>query len=588
MNVPATLQSWVHEVAQVVKPERVVYCDGSEEENARLLAEMVESGVLLPLRSETYPGCYLHRSSPSDVARTEHLTFICSDTAEEAGPTNNWMSPAEAQQKVWPLFESCMSGRTLYVIPYLMGPVGSPMSKVGVEITDSPYVVANMRIMTRMGQVAIDHLNQHGGGFVKGLHSLGDLSPERRFICHFPKRREIWSIGSGYGGNALLGKKCFALRIASTMGRDEGWLAEHMLILGIEDKRGQTTYIAAAFPSACGKTNLAMMVSTLGDEYKVTTVGDDICWMHYGPDGRLWAINPEAGFFGVAPGTGKRTNSNALATLRKNSIFTNVALTAENEPWWEGLTPQPPPGLTDWRGRPFDPHSGEKAAHPNSRFTAPIQQCPSVSPMMDSPQGVPISAIIFGGRRAKLAPLVLEARNWQHGVYLGATMASETTAAAVGQVGVVRNDPLAMLPFCGYNMGDYFAHWLRMGQQTTPDKLPKLFQVNWFRVGDDGKFLWPGYGDNIRVLKWIIERVRGEGAAVDSPIGHLPAPGAIDTRGLDLAPGTMEKLLSVDVAAWRDEAIRSVQFLGKFGDRLPAELHDEHRHLTDRLSGAAS
>ncbi len=588
MNVPATLQSWVHEVAQVVKPERVVYCDGSEEENARLLAEMVESGVLLPLRSETYPGCYLHRSSPSDVARTEHLTFICSDTAEEAGPTNNWMSPAEAQQKVWPLFESCMSGRTLYVIPYLMGPVGSPMSKVGVEITDSPYVVANMRIMTRMGQVAIDHLNQHGGGFVKGLHSLGDLSPERRFICHFPKRREIWSIGSGYGGNALLGKKCFALRIASTMGRDEGWLAEHMLILGIEDKRGQTTYIAAAFPSACGKTNLAMMVSTLGDEYKVTTVGDDICWMHYGPDGRLWAINPEAGFFGVAPGTGKRTNSNALATLRKNSIFTNVALTAENEPWWEGLTPQPPPGLTDWRGRPFDPHSGEKAAHPNSRFTAPIQQCPSVSPMMDAPQGVPISAIIFGGRRAKLAPLVLEARNWQHGVYLGATMASETTAAAVGQVGVVRNDPLAMLPFCGYNMGDYFAHWLRMGQQTTPDKLPKLFQVNWFRVGDDGKFLWPGYGDNIRVLKWIIERVRGEGAAVDSPIGHLPAPGAIDTRGLDLAPGTMEKLLSVDVAAWRDEAIRSVQFLAKFGDRLPAELHDEHRHLTDRLSGAAS
>ncbi len=588
MNVPATLQSWVHEVAQVVKPERVVYCDGSEEENARLLAEMVESGVLLPLRSETYPGCYLHRSSPSDVARTEHLTFICSDTAEEAGPTNNWMSPAEAQQKVWPLFESCMSGRTLYVIPYLMGPVGSPMSKVGVEITDSPYVVANMRIMTRMGQVAIDHLNQHGGGFVKGLHSLGDLSPERRFICHFPKRREIWSIGSGYGGNALLGKKCFALRIASTMGRDEGWLAEHMLILGIEDKRGQTTYIAAAFPSACGKTNLAMMVSTLGDEYKVTTVGDDICWMHYGPDGRLWAINPEAGFFGVAPGTGKRTNSNALATLRKNSIFTNVALTAENEPWWEGLTPQPPPGLTDWRGRPFDPQSGEKAAHPNSRFTAPIQQCPSVSPMMDAPQGVPISAIIFGGRRAKLAPLVLEARNWQHGVYLGATMASETTAAAVGQVGVVRNDPLAMLPFCGYNMGDYFAHWLRMGQQTTPDKLPKLFQVNWFRVGDDGKFLWPGYGDNIRVLKWIIERVRGEGAAVDSPIGHLPAPGAIDTRGLDLAPGTMEKLLSVDVAAWRDEAIRSVQFLAKFGDRLPAELHDEHRHLTDRLSGAAS
>ncbi len=588
MNVPTSLQSWVNEVAQVVKPERVVYCDGSEEENARLLAEMVESGVLLPLRSETYPGCYLHRSSPSDVARTEHLTFICTDTAEEAGPTNNWMSPEDAKRKVWPLFESCMSGRTLYVIPYLMGPAGSKMSKVGVEITDSPYVVANMRIMTRMGQVAIDHLNQHGGGFVKGLHSLGDLSPERRFICHFPNRREIWSIGSGYGGNALLGKKCFALRIASTMGRDEGWLAEHMLILGIEDKHGQTTYIAAAFPSACGKTNLAMLVSTLGDEYKVTTVGDDICWMHYGADGRLWAINPEAGFFGVAPGTGKRTNSNALATLRKNSIFTNVALTADSEPWWEGLTPQPPAGLTDWRGRPFDPQSGEKAAHPNSRFTAPIKQCPSVSPMLEAPEGVPISAIIFGGRRAKLAPLVLEAKSWQHGLYMGATMASETTAAAVGQVGVVRNDPLAMLPFCGYNMGDYFAHWLQMGQRTTVDKLPKLFQVNWFRVGDDGKFLWPGYGDNIRVLKWIIERVRGEGAAVDSPIGHLPAPGAIDTRGLDLAPGTMEKLLSVDVAAWREEVARSAQFLGKFGDHLPAALHEEHRNLTDRLSRSAS
>ena len=379
MNVPATVQSWVHEVASVTKPASVVYCDGSEEENQRLLAEMTQSGVLLPLRQQTYPGCYLHRSHPSDVARTEHLTFICTDTEAEAGPTNNWISPAEAERRVWPLFESCMTGRTLYVIPYLMGPAGSPMSKVGVEITDSPYVVANMRIMTRMGQVAIDHLNQHGGGFVKGLHSLGDLSPDRRFICHFPQRREIWSIGSGYGGNALLGKKCFALRIASTMGRDEGWLAEHMLILGIEDKRGQTTYIAAAFPSACGKTNLAMLVPSLGDEFKVTTVGDDICWMQYGPDGQLWAINPEAGFFGVAPGTSPRTNPNALATLQKNSIFTNVALTSQNEPWWEGLTSEPPEDLTDWQGRPYRPGSGEKAAHPNSRFTAPIQQCPSVS-----------------------------------------------------------------------------------------------------------------------------------------------------------------------------------------------------------------
>jgi phosphoenolpyruvate carboxykinase (GTP) len=584
MNVPATVQSWVHEVASVTKPASVVYCDGSEEENQRLLAVMTQSGVLLPLRQQTYPGCYLHRSHPSDVARTEHLTFICTDTEAEAGPTNNWISPAEAARRVWPLFESCMTGRTLYVIPYLMGPAGSPMSKVGVEITDSPYVVANMRIMTRMGQVAIDHLNQHGGGFVKGLHSLGDLSPDRRFICHFPQRREIWSIGSGYGGNALLGKKCFALRIASTMGRDEGWLAEHMLILGIEDKRGQTTYIAAAFPSACGKTNLAMLVPSLGDEFKVTTVGDDICWMQYGPDGQLWAINPEAGFFGVAPGTSPRTNPNALATLQKNSIFTNVALTSQNEPWWEGLSSEPPEDLTDWQGRPYRPGSGEKAAHPNSRFTAPIQQCPSVSPQLEAPQGVPISAIIFGGRRAKLAPLVVQSHDFQHGVYLGATMASETTAAAVGQVGVVRNDPFAMLPFCGYNMGDYFAHWLRMGQRTTEDKRPKLFQVNWFRTGDDGKFLWPGYGDNVRVLKWIVERVRGEGSFVKTPIGLLPSPGAIDLRGLDLPPGTMEQLLAVDLAAWREEAARSAQFLSKFGDHLPPALWDEHRQLTDRLA----
>ena len=586
MNIPASVQSWVNEIAQVTRPERIYFCDGSEAENRRLLDEMSQSGVLLPLKSETYPNCYLHRSHPSDVARTEHLTFICSDSAEEVGPTNNWMSPEDAQRKVWPLFDSCMRGRTLYVIPYLMGPTGSPMSKVGIEITDSPYVVANMRIMTRMGQVALDHLETFGGGFVKGLHSLGDLSPDRRFICHFPKRREIWSIGSGYGGNALLGKKCHALRIASTIGRDEGWLAEHMLILGIEDKRGETTYIAAAFPSACGKTNLAMMVPSLGDEFKVTTVGDDICWMHFGPDGRLWAINPEAGFFGVAPGTGKRTNSNALATLRKNSIFTNVALTADNEPWWEGLSPTPPAGLIDWQGRPFNPQSGEKAAHPNSRFTAPIEQCPSVSPKFKAPQGVPISAIVFGGRRAKLAPLVLESRSFQHGVYLGATMASETTAATVGQMGVVRNDPFAMLPFCGYNMGDYFAHWLNMGQRGTASSLPKLFQVNWFRTGDDGKFLWPGYGDNIRVLKWIIERVRGEGAAVESPIGLLPQPGALDTRGLDLPSGAMDQLLSVDVEAWQKEAERSTQFLSKFGAHMPEALWDEHRQLKARLGVA--
>jgi phosphoenolpyruvate carboxykinase (GTP) len=581
-SLPASVKEWVTSVAKTTRPDRIHVCDGSEEENNRLLAEMTQSGVLLPLKQETFPGCYLHRSHPSDVARTEHLTFICSDTKDEAGPTNNWMSPQQAQEKVWPLFRDAMQGRTLYVIPYLMGPDGSPMSRVGVEITDSPYVVANMRIMTRIGPLAFRHLDRFGGEIVKGLHSLGDLSPERRYICHFPKRREIWSIGSGYGGNALLGKKCHALRIASTMGRDEGWLAEHMLILGIEH-RGQTTYIAAAFPSACGKTNLAMMIPSLPDDFRITTVGDDICWMHVGPDGRLWAVNPEAGFFGVAPGTGKHTNPNALATLHKNSIFTNVARTADNEPWWEGLTREPPPGLIDWKGNPYDPKSGEKAAHPNSRFTSPTAQCPSISSEFENPQGVPISAIVFGGRRAKLAPLVLESRSFAHGVFLGATMASETTAAATGQVGVVRNDPFAMLPFCGYNMGDYFAHWLRMGDRCGPGQAPKLFQVNWFRTGDDGKFLWPGYGENIRVLKWIVERVRGQGQTVDTPIGLLPTTNGIDTSGMGLSSDALAQLLSVDVAAWRQEADRSAQFLAQFGTHLPPALESELSALRARL-----
>ena len=587
MPVPAELRRWVEDVAKVTQPDRVVYCDGSAEENERLIAGMLETGELHRLNPETYPNCYLHRSNPTDVARTEHLTFICSETPEETGPTNNWMSREDAQKKVWPLFQGAMKGRTMYVVPYVMGPLGSPMSKAGVEITDSAYVVANMRIMTRMGRAAIDHINATDGTFVRGLHSLGDLSPDRRFICHFPKEREIWSIGSGYGGNALLGKKCHALRIASCQGRDEGWLAEHMLILGIEHlsgpRKGETTYIAAAFPSACGKTNLAMLVPSLGDEFRVFTVGDDICWMRYGEDGRLWAINPEAGFFGVAPGTGKQTNSNALASLGKNSIFTNVALTENNEPWWEGLTKEPPQRLTDWQGRPWTPASKEKAAHPNSRFTAPAAQCPSISPKFDSPEGVPISAIIFGGRRAKLTPLCVQARDFAHGVFLGATMASETTAAATGQVGVVRNDPMAMLPFCGYNMADYFGHWLRMGERTGKDKLPKIFLVNWFRTGDDGKFLWPGFGDNMRVLKWIIERVHGEGGAQDSPIGLLPTTDAIDVRGLKLPEGGMDRLLSIDVAGWREEAERQRQFLSKFGERMPKEMWRQHQALLSRL-----
>ena len=591
MTENKALRRWVEETAQVLQPDQIVWCDGSEAENRRLIELMLGTGDLIQLNPQTYPNCYLHRSSPTDVARTEHLTFICTDDKEEVGPTNNWMSPADAKKKVWPLFEGAMRGRTMYVVPYLMGPESSPMSKVGVELTDSPYVVVNMRIMTRMGKVALDHLGKGDGSFVKGLHSLGDLSPDRRFICHFPKDREIWSIGSGYGGNALLGKKCFALRIASTMGRDEGWLAEHMLILGIERLRGphagETTYVAAAFPSACGKTNLAMLVPSLKDEFRVFTVGDDICWMHFGEDGRLWAINPEAGFFGVAPGTGKRTNSNALASLGKNSIFTNVAVTATGEPWWEGLTPQPPAGLTDWQGRPWSPElaaTNGKAAHPNSRFTAPATQCPSISPEFNAPQGVPISAIIFGGRRARLAPLVMQARDWEHGVYLGATMASETTAAATGAVGVVRNDPMAMLPFCGYNMGDYFNHWLAMGRRTTADKLPKVFHVNWFRVDEEGKFLWPGYGDNIRVLSWIIDRVSGDAAARDTPIGQLPTPSCLDLRGLPLAEGAIEKLLAVDVAGWREEASRHREFFTKFGPHLPAELWQQHALLTEKLS----
>jgi phosphoenolpyruvate carboxykinase (GTP) len=579
--VNAALKVWVEEVAKLTKPARTVYVDGSQAENDRLIDAMLADGTLHRLNPERHPGCYLHRSDPNDVARTEHLTFICSRTKDDAGPSNNWMEPGEAKRKIGALFDGAMKGRTMYVIPYVMGPLGSPLSKVGVEITDSPYVVANMRIMTRMGDAALKQLGD-SPDFVKGLHSLGDLSPERRYIAHFPEEKLIWSVGSGYGGNALLGKKCFALRIASVQAREEGWLAEHMLILGLESPQGETRYVAAAFPSACGKTNLAMLVPPPSQKgWKTWTVGDDIAWMRRGPDGRLWAINPEAGFFGVAPGTSSKTNPNAMATLRKNSIFTNVAVTDDGCPWWEGIDGAVPEHLLDWRGRDWRKGSSEKAAHPNSRFTAPASQCPSISPKWEDPQGVPISALIFGGRRARTAPLVFQAFDWNHGVFAGASVASETTAAQQGAVGVVRRDPMAMLPFCGYNMGEYFGHWLRVGAALPQP--PKIFHVNWFRQDAGGKYLWPGFGDNMRVLRWILERCEGRGEAVESPIGWLPAPGAIDTTGLDIDPATIAELLKVSRDDWRAEADGIGEFFGKFGARLPDEMERQRRALIDRL-----
>ncbi len=577
-------ERWVESAAAVVRPERIVWCDGSEAENARLVDQMVADGTLSRLNPHSAPGSTLHRSHPSDVARTEHLTFISSCSKDDAGPTNNWMSPADARAKVGPLFDGVMKGRTMYVVPYVMGPLGSPFSKVGIEVTDSPYVVANMRLMTRMGGAALDQL---GGGeeFVPGLHSVGDLSPDRRFIVHFPEERLIWSVGSGYGGNALLGKKCFALRIASTMARDQGWMAEHMLILEISLPSAEVHYIAAAFPSACGKTNLAMLVSPLEDlGYKVRTVGDDIAWLRPGPDGRLWAVNPEAGFFGVVPGTGPDTNPNAMATIGHDTIFTNVAATPDGIPWWEGKDQNPPADLIDWQGKRWD-RTG-KAAHPNSRFTVAARQCPSMSSRWEDPQGVPLSAIIFGGRRANVAPLVFQAFDWNHGVFVAATMGSETTAAATGKVGVVRRDPMAMLPFCGYNMADYFGHWLKMGRAVA--KPPAIFHVNWFRTGADGKFLWPGFGQNLRVLLWMIDRIGGKGKATETPVGLVPTAGALNLDGLDLPKATLGALLRVDRDEWAAELPAIREFFDRFGDRLPSELDGALDALAHRLGATTT
>ncbi|MDD2421376.1 MAG: phosphoenolpyruvate carboxykinase (GTP) [Heliobacteriaceae bacterium] len=582
MNGNQAVQNWVAEMAKLTKPDHIVWLDGSEAEKNRLIREGVSTGELHELDQQQLPGCYLHRTAVNDVARVEQLTFICTTQKSEAGPTNNWMAPAEAYARLGKIFAGAMQGRTMYVVPYLMGPPGSPFTKVGIELTDSIYVVLNMRIMTRMGKSAWDELGD-SDDFVKGLHSKADLNIERRFICHFPEDNTIWSVGSGYGGNVLLGKKCFALRIASYMGRQQGWMAEHMLILGLRNPKGETAYIAAAFPSACGKTNLAMLVPPAAlAGYEVFTVGDDIAWMRIGEDGRLWAMNPEAGFFGVAPGTSMKTNPNAMQTVQRNTIFTNVLHTPENTVWWEGMGVEPPSHGIDWQGRPWTPASGERGAHPNSRFTAPACQCPSISPEWENPQGVPISAIVFGGRRAKVAPLVYQSFDWDHGVFVGATMGSETTAAAAGAVGVVRRDPMAMLPFCGYNMADYFAFWLEMGKRI-PNP-PKIFNVNWFRTDQQGNFIWPGYGENLRVLAWILARCRGEVGAVESPIGYLPCLDDIDTTGLDISQETIAALLQVDAESWREEVEDQAAFFTKFGDRLPRQITGQYQALFRRFA----
>ncbi len=580
-----TILSWIEEKIALVQPDKVVWIDGSEEQLDALRAEACSTGEMLKLNEEKLPGCYLHRTAVNDVARVEHRTFICCDKEEDAGPTNHWMAPADAYKMLYDIARGSYKGRTMYVIPYSMGPIGSPLAKVGIELTDSIYVVLNMSIMARVGQKVLDVLGD-SNDWVRGLHCKCDIDEEKRYICHFPQDNTIISVNSGYGGNVLLGKKCFALRIASNQGRNEGWMAEHMLILGLENPKGEVKYIAAAFPSACGKTNLAMLIppeSYKQKGYKVWCVGDDIAWMRKGPDGRLWAINPENGFFGVAPGTNMKSNPNALISTQKGTIFTNVVHNLDdNTVWWEGLDKNPPKNALNWKGEKWDCTDGSKGAHPNSRFTAPAENCPCISSEFNSTSGVPISAIVFGGRRAKTAPLVYQSRDWNNGVFVGSIMASETTAAATGAVGVVRRDPMAMLPFCGYNMADYWAHWFDMGE-VLGDKAPKIFNVNWFRTDDEGHFIWPGFGDNLRVLEWIIDRCEGKADAVETPIGFVPKAEDINTEGLDIDTDTIKGLLQVDKDLWAKEVDGIKEFYAQFGDKLPEELRHQLATLENNL-----